>query len=99
MAVITIPKKIIKDDDLIIIPRREYEKLLYSLKEKKIVSPFRSARIKHSLKNKKDVFVKSDKDLDKAIEEYKAREYYGPFRNAKEGRIFLEARRNEKSEK
>ena len=28
MAAITIPKKLIKNDDLVVIPRKEYEKLL-----------------------------------------------------------------------
>ena len=34
MATITIPKKLIKNDDLIVIPRRDYEKLLRFLKKR-----------------------------------------------------------------
>jgi len=34
MVVITIPKNLIKNDDLIIIPRREYEKFLRISKKK-----------------------------------------------------------------
>ncbi|MGB2762729.1 MAG: hypothetical protein WBC21_04350 [Minisyncoccales bacterium] len=32
MTTITIPKRIIKDDDLVIIPRKEYQKFLYIFK-------------------------------------------------------------------
>lgn len=34
MATITISKKLIKNDDLIVIPRRDYEKLLRSIKKR-----------------------------------------------------------------
>ena len=34
MATITIPQKLIKNDDLIIIPRKEYEKLFRVFKKK-----------------------------------------------------------------
>ncbi len=35
MATITIPQKLIKNDDLIIIPRKEYEKLFRASKKQK----------------------------------------------------------------
>jgi hypothetical protein len=38
MAVITIPKNLIKDDDLVIIPRKEYEEFLEIKKEEKMVT-------------------------------------------------------------
>jgi len=35
MVTITIPKKLIKNDDLVIIPRKEYEKVLWMAKNQK----------------------------------------------------------------
>lgn len=42
MNTITIPKNLIKNDDLIIIPRQKYEKLLDLEKIIKIVKPIKS---------------------------------------------------------
>ncbi|MBT9168440.1 MAG: hypothetical protein DDT19_01785 [Syntrophomonadaceae bacterium] len=42
MATITIPKKLIKEDDLVIIPRQKYEELLDLEKIIKIVKPAKS---------------------------------------------------------
>lgn len=36
MSSVTIPKKITKGEELVVIPRREYEELLKSPKEKKV---------------------------------------------------------------
>ncbi|NKQ39077.1 MAG: hypothetical protein HF967_06350 [Methanosarcinales archaeon] len=72
MATITISKKLIKNDDLIIIPRKEYEKILYAAKKQK--------------------YTQLDKDLDKAIAEYKAGKVFGPFNSAEDGIKFLKKR-------
>ena len=85
MAVISIPKKIIKDDDLIIVSRKKYEELLYS-KARKDFFPV----IKHS---KKPHHIKLDQALKKALKEYKTGRYYGPFKNAEDGIKFLESHR------
>jgi protein involved in polysaccharide export with SLBB domain len=37
-----------------------------------------------------------DRDLDKAVKDYKAGRYYGPFKSAEDGRQFLESRRTKK---
>ena len=61
MTILTIPKKLIKEKDLILIPRRKYEELL------RLASKKRRA------------YTQLDKNLDEAIQEYRAEKYSGPF--------------------
>lgn len=68
MPAITIPKNFIKKDDLVIIPRKEYEELLRAAAEKK----------------KRAHATQLDKDLDESIAEYRAGKYFGPFDNARD---------------
>lgn len=37
MAIITIPKKLIKNDDLVVVPRKEYELILEMAKKRAVV--------------------------------------------------------------
>ena len=79
MDTITISRKLIKNDDLVILPRKKYKELLRLVsKGKQSYSQFDSH---------------FEKDLNEAIKEYKAGKYFGPFHSAKEGIKFLEARR------
>ncbi|MBU4481623.1 hypothetical protein L6279_03450 [Candidatus Parcubacteria bacterium] len=75
MTTITIPKKLIRNDDLIIMPRRKYEELL-------------------RIAGKKErAYTQLDKDLDKAIAEYKVGKFFGPFNTTEEGIKFLKRRK------
>ncbi|MBU1180012.1 hypothetical protein KJ885_03645 [Patescibacteria group bacterium] len=54
MAIITISKELFKKDDLVIIPRKEYEEFLcYRSKEDKesILTPFQKTRLQKARKN------------------------------------------------
>lgn len=75
MTTIIIPKKLIKEGDLVIVPRREYEELL------------RTADMR-----KKRIYTQLDKDLDKAIIEYREGKFFGPFNSAEDGIKFLKKR-------
>ena len=66
MATITVPENLIKEKDLILIPRRKYEELL------RLASKKRRA------------YTQLDKDLDEAIQEYRAGKYSGPFGTVKD---------------
>ena len=79
MDTITIPKKITEKGELVVIPRKEYKKLLDLAKKR--------------------IYTKLDKDLDQAIAEYKAGNFFGPFKTVKEGIKFLESRRITKTKK
>lgn len=77
MTTITIPKTLLKEQELVLIPRKEYEELL-------------CISVKKNLRKEK--YTQLDKDLDAAIGQYKTRKSYGPFKTAKEGKVFFESR-------
>ena len=79
MDTITIPKKITEKGELVVIPRKEYKKLLDLAKRR--------------------VYTKIDRDLDRAIAEYKAGKFFGPFETVKEGIKFLDSRRIRKTKR
>ena len=66
MNTITIPKNLIKNDDLIILPRRDYETLLHALKQKSedwiYQEPFAS-ELKNRIK-KTEVELKTNKIIE-----------------------------------
>jgi len=62
MAILTIPKKLIEDDDLVVIPRKEYEEFV---KLRKIMKSFKIFTPTFAQK----------KDLKKAREDYKKGKY------------------------
>lgn len=66
METVTIPKKLADQGDLVLIPRRDYERLLFG-----------SADIVKKQKRPSEL----DKRLTKALEEVKRGEVYGPFDN------------------
>jgi len=73
MVTITIPKKLTKGEELIVIPRKEYENLLGSVEKKE--------------------YTRLDKDLDRAIAEYRAGKFFGPFDRVKNGIKFLKSQK------
>lgn len=75
------------DDELVAIPRREYEKLL----RKKEGSGYSTA-VKHTMKvSKKDerFYNKLDQELTEALRDVEAGRTYGPFNTAEEAIRFL----------
>ena len=62
MAIITIPKKLIKDDDLVVIPRKEYEEFYQWREVAKLFKTFTPT-------------ATQKRDLKKAREEYKQKKY------------------------
>lgn len=74
MTTITIPKNLTQRGELVLIPRKEYERFLRVQKDKAF-------------------YEELDRDLDKAIQDYKKGKYYGPFKTAKEGIRFLKSRK------
>jgi len=88
---ITIPKKIMKNDDLVILPRREYENLLRAKKSEEVVikrSP--SFKIK---KGQEKFYDQLDKDLTQSVREYKAGKFAGPFSTVADFRRHIERKK------
>ncbi|MDO8728815.1 MAG: hypothetical protein Q7K26_02865 [bacterium] len=94
MVTITISKKLIKNDDLVAIPRREYEKLLGVQKglDKKdiVVRRSKSFRIP---KRHEQFYDSLDLELTEALKEYKEGRHYGPFETTEEGIAFLKSKK------
>ena len=82
MNTFTIPKSLIKNDDLIVLPRREYEKLL-RIKNNDHITIKRSTSFKIK-KGQEKVYDDLDKDLTKEVREYKAAKFTGPFDSVKD---------------
>ena len=89
MATITIPKNLIRNDDLIVLPRREYEKLLAGRIAKKEIRVKRSPFFRVPKKHEK-FYEKLDKDLTKAARECEEGKCYGPFETVEELKRSLE---------
>ena len=90
MPTITISQALIKEKELILIPRREYDKLLKkqtTKRETKVVK--RSASFRVPQKNVK-FYEKLDKELTKSVMDYEREKFVGPFSSVKEMRRFLE---------
>lgn len=81
MKTITIPDNLIREDELVVIPRRDYDRLLLGS-----VKTFKKPKRLSEL----------DKRLNKALEEVKRGEIYGPFDNVVELRRSLRKFRNPK---
>lgn len=78
--VVTILKRVAQRGDLVVLPRVEFEAMRRLLKARGRVVRERVL----------------DVDLAKAIKEYKAGQYYGPFGTAAEGIAFLKTRHAKK---
>lgn len=72
MTPITIPKKITKGEELVVIPKKEYKRLLGS--------------VKNSVKKRRTKVSDSlEQGLKEALEDVKAGRMIGPFSSAEEG--------------
>ena len=85
MNTLTIPKNLIQNDDLVVLPRKLYESLLRLNNSKNdnqiIIKRDASFKIK---KGQEKFYDNLDKDLTKSIREYKAGKFVGPFSNVKD---------------
>lgn len=91
MTTITIPKTLIKEKELVLIPRREYEKLLAGRAMRQEIKVKRSASFR--VPKKHEPFYKElDKELTKALRECEEGKCYGPFETIEEGKMFLKSR-------
>lgn len=87
---LTIPKKLTKGEELVVIPRKEYEEFLRSKKppEREIVVK-RSKSFRVPKKYEK-FYTKLDQRLTKALREVQAGKVHGPFHSVEELRKSLE---------
>jgi hypothetical protein len=86
MQPVTIPKRLSQRGDLVVIPRTEYEDLLHIKKYK--VKDFPTVSKREKAKHKA-FYAKLDKDLNKALEDYKKGKIIGPFSSIEELRKSL----------
>ena len=91
MGSLTIPRNIIKNDDLVVMPRREYEQLVHfrELKTREAVRGVKRSSSFRIPKKHEKFYQKIDKELNSALAEYQAGRYYGPFNTAEETIRFL----------
>lgn len=92
MNVVTIPKTLVKNDDLIVMPRREYERILDVFKKygerferRGMGEGLNGANELSALKQFKkyaEFYEKLDKDLAESTKEVEAGKFCGPFDNA-----------------
>ena len=91
MPTITIPRHVKIDDELVAIPRKEYEKLLRT-QERSEYNPV----VKHTMgvpKKREKFYRQLDRELTEALRDVKAGKTYGPFNTAKEAIRFLHRKR------
>ena len=81
MTTMTIPKSLIKNDDLIVLPRKLYESLLRAQNNNIVVKRSASFKIK---KGQEKFYNKLDKDLTQTLREVKQGKVIGPFDNVKD---------------
>lgn len=91
MTTITIPKELMKEKELVLIPRREYEKLLERRAIKRDIKVKRSPSFSVPKKHER-FYEELDKGLTKSLRECEEGKCYGPFETVEEGRKFLESR-------
>lgn len=89
MATITIPKKLIKEEELILIPWREYEKLLARKITKPEIKVKRSVSF-HVPKKHEAFYKKLDRELTECLRDCEKGDIIGPFSSVKELKRSLE---------
>ncbi len=92
MNTITIPKNLIKEKELVLIPRREYEKLLAKQAGqagKREIEVKRSASFRVPKKHER-FYEKLDQELTECLKDYENENLIGPFSSVKEMRQSLE---------
>lgn len=93
MPALTIPRKTIKDADLVLLPRKEYEELMRARR-----TLAKAAAVKRSLsfpvlKKHEKFYEGLDKRLTKSLRDYYRGKYSGPFETPKEVIRFLNRKR------
>ena len=84
MPMIAIPQKTIRDADLVLVPRKEYEELVRARKTlAKTVAVKRSPSF-HVPKKHEKFYEELDKRLTGSLRDYYQGKYYGPFETSKE---------------
>lgn len=91
MNTLTIPKSLIKNDDLIVLPRREYEELLRAKNHNNIVIK-RDASFKIK-KGQEKFYDELDKDLTRIVREVRQGKVTDSFNTAREAIEFLNSRK------
>lgn len=87
---ITIPKKATGKQELVAIPRKEYEALLRAGKKDQAIIVKRSPSFRVAKKH--EAFYDAlDQELTETLRDYDAGNHYGPFDTAEEGISFLKS--------
>ncbi|MBI2122418.1 MAG: hypothetical protein HYT98_04875 [Candidatus Sungbacteria bacterium] len=89
MPTITIPTKTIKNADLILVPRQEYEELIRAREILTKTALIKRSPSFHAPKEHKKYYDKLDKELTESMRDYYSGNYYGPFETAEETIHFL----------
>ena len=89
MNVITIPRSFMKEKELVIIPRQEYEKLLAGQRVEQKAGVKRSVSFRVPQKHTR-FYKKLDQELTEAREDVKRGKSVGPFVSVKEMKKSLE---------
>ncbi|TSC72068.1 MAG: hypothetical protein G01um101470_424 [Parcubacteria group bacterium Gr01-1014_70] len=98
MPTLTIPEKIKKGEDLVVIPRKEYEGLLRVKKKSAPLALQRSKLFRMPKKHEK-FYNELDKRLAIALREVKEGKVTGPFATADEAIRFLHSRESRAKQK
>lgn len=89
---ITIPKKSAGAQELVAIPRKEYEELLRSKKQQQEATIIVRRLPLFRVPKKHEAFYDAlDKELTEALRNHRAGNSYGPFETVKEGISFLKS--------
>lgn len=93
MLKIAISQKTIKDADLVLLPRKEYEELVRTRETlAKATAIKRSPSFRVSKKHEK-FYEKLDRRLTQSLRDYYQGKYYGPFETPEEVTDFLNRKR------
>ena len=93
MTTITIPQKTIKDADLVLLPRKEYEELIRARKTLAKTATVKRSPSFHVPKGHEKFYEELDKHLTRSLRDYHQGKYYGPFETSKEVIGFLNRKR------
>lgn len=89
MGIVTIPKKLIENDDLVIVPRRQYERFLDVFKKWREGEALNEPLAFKQSKKYAKFYEELNRDLAESIKEVNEGKFYGPFNSAKDLICFL----------
>lgn len=93
MTTLTIPKNLIKEKELVLIPRREYEKLLAKQTIRQEIKVKRSSSFRIPKKHEA-FYSKLDEELTEILKECEKGKISKSFATIEEGKRFLESRKS-----